>query len=46
MAFCLTHEMASTTYHSPFQNVLNNKGLLQNYLLEQEHQVCYFNFTI
>lgn len=40
MGFSTAPEMASTTYCSPFQNSLHNKGLIQKYFLEKNHEVC------
>lgn len=46
MAFSIAPEMASATYCSPFQNSLRNKGIIQKYFLEKEHQVCDFYDTL
>lgn len=46
MAFSTAPEMASTTYCSPFQNSLHNKGLIQKYFLKKEHQVYDFYYIL
>lgn len=46
MTFSIAPEMASTTYCSPFQNSIHNKGLIQKYFLEKKHKVHDFYYIL